>query len=138
MTNHHHPVAHVLLGVGRHVVSAVRRLHVEHVLELNTLTVQAQPRVDLLNLVQVDGAFALPAAHVGVVFEKELAGQLALLQREPPTAPSLQEEVSLSGGHKRTFTVPGSMEANKLNHACKYQFPLDIAGTGPNWTFVVT
>ena len=85
-----HPAAHVLLGVRGQIVGAGRRLHVEHVRVLFLLPVEPQPRVHLLTLVEIDDALQLAAFAIGVVLEKELTGQLTLLEREPAPSPSLQ------------------------------------------------
>lgn len=92
LTDDHHPFPHVLLGVRGHVVGPKRRLHVKHELKLNTLPIEAESRVHLLHHVEIDDALALPAADVGEVFEEELSWELALLQCEPPSTPSLEEK----------------------------------------------
>lgn len=61
-------------------------------LEFNTLSVESQPGINLLHLVQVNHALALSTTRVGEIFEEELPGEFALFQCEPTAAPSLQKQ----------------------------------------------
>lgn len=83
---------HVHLGVGGQIKCASRRLHIEHELELLLAMLQPQPTIDLLALVQIDGALEFATIVIGVVFQTVLARDFALFQREPSATPTLRNE----------------------------------------------
>lgn len=83
------PSTHVFLGVRRQIVRSRGSFHVEHVRIFLLLPVQPQSGVHLFALVQIDDSLQLPALAVRVVLQHILTRQLALLQSEPTTSPSL-------------------------------------------------
>lgn len=51
LADNHHPISHILLRVGGHVISPIRRFHVEHMLKLNALAIKSQASINLFDLV---------------------------------------------------------------------------------------